>query len=326
MIRFVSTLIFLVLLITPAHTYAQDTIKNITPDTGARIRTVPPEITPSIQDTVIMDLNAISAKPKDTGYAFLNLRLIDIKQFRALPYISNPYFGYNAPSIKSYIIKKEWQGKEILFYSLLLLLFFFAFYRQAFYKYLSDLTGLFFKSTVKQRQLREQLLQTPLASLLLNLFFVISTSFYINFVLEYYHIMPVNNFWLLLLYVSGFLLIIYLGKFIWLKLAGWIFNLRDATDSYIFIVFVMNKIIGIFLLPFLILLAFSTGTVYEVAFILSVIGVAGMLGYRFVLTYMAVRNHIKLNLFHFFLYLCAFEIIPLLLIYKVLLIIFERYS
>jgi len=46
-----------------------------------------------------------------------------------------------------------------------------------------------------------------------------------------------------------------------------------------------------------------------------------MLFYRFIISYRPVRSEIKVNRFHFFLYLCAFEIAPLLLIYKVLLTI-----
>ncbi len=48
------------------------------------------------------------------------------------------------------------------------------------------------------------------------------------------------------------------------------------------------------------------------------------LAYRFIISYKPIRNEIKVSRFHFFVYLCAFEIAPLLLIYKVLLIFVER--
>jgi hypothetical protein len=41
--------------------------------------------------------------------------------------------------------------------------------------------------------------------------------------------------------------------------------------------------------------------------------------YRLVASYKMLRKEIKISGLHFFLYLCAFEIAPLLLIYKVLL-------
>jgi hypothetical protein len=49
----------------------------------------------------------------------------------------------------------------------------------------------------------------------------------------------------------------------------------------------------------------------------------GLLAYRIILTFAAVRNQVKVNPFHFFLYLCAFEIAPLLLVYKGLLLFFR---
>jgi hypothetical protein len=76
------------------------------------------------------------------------------------------------------------------------------------------------------------------------------------------------------------------------------------------------------LLPFLILLAFSEGNLYVVSFTLSWGLVACLLLYRFILTYAAIRNQVKVNPFHFFLYLIAFEIAPLLLVYKGLLLFF----
>ena len=82
----------------------------------------------------------------------------------------------------------------------------------------------------------------------------------------------------------------------------------------------INKIIGIYLLPFLIFLAFTDDFIYMTAFILSYLGVLASLTYRFILAYGLIQNEMRLNPFHFFLYLCAFEIIPLFLIYKALLL------
>jgi hypothetical protein len=80
--------------------------------------------------------------------------------------------------------------------------------------------------------------------------------------------------------------------------------------------------IGILLLPFLVLLAFSVNGVYSSGLTLSLCLTGGLLVYRFVLSFAAVRNQVRVNPFHFFLYLCAFEIAPLLLIYKGLLLFF----
>lgn len=167
-------------------------------------------------------------------------------------------------------------------------------------------------------------MQTPLPSLLLNGFFVICGGLYIAFLLQYFNFSNQGNFWLMFLYSSIGLSIAYLLKFVGLKISGWLFNVEEAANSYIFIVFVVNKMIGIILLPILVILAFALGNVYTGGMTISWCVVAGLFVYRFILTYAAVHNQVKVNPFHFFLYLCAFEIAPLLLIYKGLLLFFHQ--
>ncbi len=152
---------------------------------------------------------------------------------------------------------------------------------------------------------------------------MISTGLYIAVLLRHFNHAPVANFWLLFVYCVLGLAIVYTVKFIGLKISGWIFNMKEGADTYIFIVFIINKVIGVFLLPFLVLLTFMQGNAFLIALVLSWCGIGVLLIYRFLLTYTAVRNQVRFNPFHFFLYLCAFEIAPLLLIYKALLFFFR---
>ena len=218
--------------------------------------------------------------------------------------------------------EKVFRGKETMFYAMLSLLLLFALLKVAFPKYLSDTFRLFFRRTLKQRQISEQLLQSPLPSLMLNIFFMITGGLYLSFLLNIFNEAPIGNFWLLAFYCAAGLALVYLVKFIGLKITGWIFSISAATDSYIFIVFMINKIIGIFLLPFTIILGLMNGRMVEPLAIVSLWGVGALFLYRFVLSYRMLHNQIKINPFHFFLYLCAFEIAPLLLIYKMLIPIF----
>ncbi len=236
----------------------------------------------------------------------------------------HPYFGFLAPLQTTPVSDlKVFRNKDLLFYVLLALLLIFAFLRQAFSKYFTDLFRLFFRTTLKQRQIREQLMQTPLPSLLLNGFFVISGGLYIAFLLLHFGLITDPEFWLYFFYCSVGLSLIYLVKFLGLKVTGWVFGIEEATNSYIFIVFIINKVIGVFLLPFVILLAFLQGQGYQIALVLSWAGVGGLFLYRFILSYSAIHNQVRFNIFHFFLYFCAFEIAPLLLIYKLLLVVFQ---
>ena len=242
------------------------------------------------------------------------------KSFIRQAWLFNKFFAFSSAPIVIRSNRKEFHGKEIFFYSLIALLLLFAFIKYSFPKYIADLFRVAFRTTLKQRQIGEQLVQTPLPSLLLNLFFVVTSSIYVSFVFQHYHLADRFNFWLLCLYCFIALTVIYAVKFLTLKFSGWLFNITITTDGYIFIVFMINKIIGIYLLPFVVLLAFTDNTLYEICFAVSYIGVFALFAYRFILAYELARNQIKVNPFHFFLYLCAFEIVPLLLIYKALLL------
>jgi len=114
------------------------------------------------------------------------------------------------------------------------------------------------------------------------------------------------------------LAIIYTIKFVALKLFGWILGISEATNTYIFLVFTTNKIIGVLLLPFVVGMAFMDKTFYEVVFSLSICMLGALFIYRYFLSFVSVRKQIIINLFHFLLYIIAFEIVPLLLINKLL--------
>ena len=237
----------------------------------------------------------------------------------------HPYYGFRNPV---QVLEKDdirhIAGKELMFYVIVALLMAFAFIRSLFPRYFSDMFRLFFRTTIKQRQIREQLMQTPLPSLLMNGFFIGCAGLYIAFIVLYFQVSPIDNFWILVLYICAGLAVAYFVKFLGLKISGWLFNMQAAAEAYIFIVFIVNKMIGILLLPFIVLLAFSVDNVHSVALTASWCMIAGLIGYRFILTYAAIRNQVKVNPFHFFLYLLAFELAPLLLVYKGLLVYFSR--
>jgi hypothetical protein len=237
---------------------------------------------------------------------------------------NHPYYNFFGKPIRMPEQLRKTTGKDAWFYFLAGLLLYCGLIRMVFGKYWDNLLTLFFRVTMRQQQLRDQLLQSPLPSLLLNILFFISGGVFLTFVAVHYQIVPQLNTWLLLLYCIALLMAVYLGKFILLKIAGWIFNISHAIDTYIFIVFVVNKMIGIFLLPVVVLMAFPYEALYMVVQTLAFIMLVIFILYRFVISYKPIRNEINVNRLHFFVYLCAFEIAPLLLIYKVLLIFVER--
>ncbi len=232
-------------------------------------------------------------------------------------YRKRPFFSFTDP-VRYSISEKKREGKEVLFYSIIALLILFAVFKNSFRRYLSDLFSSYFRTTVRQRQIKEQLLQNPLPSMLFNVFFVLSGALFLSLLLQHFGVVEDMPFWMLAVYSAIALAIIYAVKFVLLKFFGWVLRLSDATDTYIFVIFSTNKVLGILLLPFTILLAFTYGAVNGAAVTLSLILVAGLFAYCYFLTYISINRMVQINLFHFLLYLAAFEFIPVLLINKLL--------
>jgi hypothetical protein len=237
---------------------------------------------------------------------------------------SQQFFNFNGKAVHVRAERYEPSSYEGMFYLLVVMLFYFALVKLFFARYLANLMTLFFKASIRQQQLREQVLQSPFPSLLLNNLFIFSAGLYAAFLLRFYHYGNPDRFWAHFIYCAGMLALLYLLKYIILRITGWVFNINRAVETYLFVVFMTNKIIGVFLLPFLVLIAFSGPFLTEVGITLSLIMVCLFYVYRFIASYSTLHKEIKISGLHFFLYLCAFEIAPLLLIYKVLVTYLEK--
>jgi hypothetical protein len=212
----------------------------------------------------------------------------------------------------------ETRGKEGLFYGLLGMVFLLALFRRFFPKYWSDLFRLFFRTTLRQRQLRDQLQLASLPSLLLNAFFFLTMSFYLSLFLSGRGWNPFSEYWTFWLLLVAALMVVYLVKWIGLQFAAWVFGQSELGEDYTFLVFTVNKVMGLMLLPLVVGLAFGEGWVWSVSLQLSWLLIGGLLLYRGYLTYRVIRRQAVVSPFHFFLYWLGFELAPLLVLYRFL--------
>ena len=227
------------------------------------------------------------------------------------------HFNFLRNPIRLNIEEKSEKRDEYFFYLLWSLLFCYALLRNIFAKYHDNLFVLFFRATLRQQQIKDQLLQSPIASLLFNLFFFLSMSLFVALVARDYHFasnISFNDLWTL-----GFVILasIYLVKFLVTKTLGWVLNMEKASDAYIFVVFLVNKVTGILLLPIILLISFPNKYLLAGLVALTVLLLLFLIVYRYRISYRQIKAEIKLSPFHFFLYLCAFEVTPLLILKKV---------
>ena len=231
--------------------------------------------------------------------------------------LNHPFLPFNQPPIFEIIQTKPLEQKDELFYLLIAIVFLIALVKVSAPKYFDNVFALFFQTSFRQKHTRDQLLQYKLASLCMNIFFFITGGLYISLIAQHLQLVKID-FWLLLLYCFCLLIIIYGIKYLFLVFSGWVFNVKEAAGTYVFVVFLVNKITGIVLLPVVLLLAFSGAALSQTVITVSLIIVGLLLLYRYIVSVGTVRRDLKVNAIHFFLYLCTVEIMPLLLIYKML--------
>jgi len=264
-------------------------------------------------------LQSIPRDPKDSSFNVLKLYLNFFTKKQHTYQLYNQKVRSSNANDVLYKIEQKFSlpDKDILFYAVIALIFLYSFLIQIAPQYIAKLFSQFSQSSLRMMQNREQLLQNSLASFIMNIGFVVSFSLMTTLVIFNAHLLPIN-FWEGFFYMCLFFLGLYIGKYICLTIAGYIFNTIELVQTYIFVVFMINKVLGILLIPFIGILAFAKPFLHPFAIWGASLLMVLLLLYRYLFSLTSVRNKLHVSSFHFFLYLCAFEVIPLLILYKLI--------
>jgi cytochrome b561 len=272
-----------------------------------------------VRDSSVTTINSL--KKKDSLPAVQSVSYDNIV-LRALK--GSSYLNFSAAPISKVIKQKPAGFVDITFYILIFVVLFLGFLRFFYTRYFNNLFRVFFNTSLRQSQLTDQLLQDKQASLFFNILFALTAGLYIYFLLS-------NTQWLTtqqpLTAMSACVLsvaVIYLLKFIVLKFTGWLTGYKEATNTYLFIIFLINKILSILLLPFILVIAFASPWLRYPAVLVSVVLVLLMFFLRFIRSYGLLHKQVKVSRLHFFLYIAGVEIMPLLLIYKGLMVLLNK--
>lgn len=112
--------------------------------------------------------------------------------------------------------------------------------------------------------------------------------------------------------IAGF----FLAKHFVLWLVGFVFPIGKEVDSYQFTIMVFNIVLGLFLVPVVLFIAYAPQNLTGIV-VWGALGLLGLIYLFLALRGLFIGNRfIAGNKFHFLLYLCAVEIAPLLVIYK----------
>lgn len=159
------------------------------------------------------------------------------------------------------------------------------------------------------------LLQNQLDSIL-YLFYFLSMAFMLYFVELRVEFIPYSlNGWGLFLFNLALPAGVFLGRLLMLNVAGILFNRIKILREYLYNIFIFNKLMGMAVLPLIFLLVYTRGMLQDVVFWLSICVMGGIFLMRMIRgVVFSYRKDVLI--FYMFLYLCALEIAPLVLLYR----------
>lgn len=113
----------------------------------------------------------------------------------------------------------------------------------------------------------------------------------------------------------AFIGLVFLARVILINAVGFFFNTRVIFREYLYNLFIFNKLIGVILLPLLLFVVYTEGILMEVFQWIALVCLILVLSMRMIRAgIFSFRKGV--SIFYMFLYLCALEIAPLVLLYR----------
>lgn len=200
---------------------------------------------------------------------------------------------------------------------LLVSLFTFSWIKMIYQKYVVQVVTSLVNYQVSIRLLREKNVLFRNMSIGLNFVFALNIGLFIFFYIQCYSLNQINsnNFLSTLIYCTG-IIVLYNLKTTVCKLLGNLFLVKEQFAEYVHNIHLYNKNIGLFLFPIVIAYPYITNN--QIKPIIINIGLAIVIGMSLLLIYRGFQIIMRsgVSIFYLILYLCAVEILPVLLLVK----------
>jgi len=242
--------------------------------------------------------------------------LTDTFSYRNIdPILSEPAGQLNDfRGISSFVMERMTEGWH--FYFLIALLVGYAIARAFLGRLLSSTFAASVRYNVAASMFKDNSQLQRQRDLVLYIFYFLSLGFFLMILSEHYQFRPYGLKGISLAgFYSGLSIFIFYVRSLLLNLLGHIFYQRALYKEYLYLGYAYNKLLGILLLPVNFILAFSTDTLKTIALFTSIILLILLILMRISRGIIFAYKHNVFN-FYLFLYLCALELVPVLLFYK----------
>ncbi len=146
--------------------------------------------------------------------------------------------------------------------------------------------------------------------------FLFNLGVYIYLLLRYYNLTPEISNTSLLLMTTGIATGLFFLKHFVIKFLGWVFPIQKEMSIYSMTITIFGIILSIILFAANVTIAYAPPQIIPIAIYISFIIIGIIYFFRSIRGLSIASKFLNRNKFHFFIYLCAVEIAPVLILWK----------
>ena len=199
------------------------------------------------------------------------------------------------------------------FFSLFLLLLLKTYYQKSLAQVMNTLVNF----QLSEKMLREKNIIVRRAFFILNLNYILVFSLFILLILNLADFQFNDNYFISYTIITGGVLLVLLTRLILLFLTGIVFNSVSVISEYIHNIYLINKNLGIILLPLIFAALYTSANISKIIVFtgLVIVSIATLFKYIRGLQIIIKNDILK---FYSFLYLCTLELLPFVVSCKII--------
>lgn len=208
------------------------------------------------------------------------------------------------------------KGESWVLGVLAILLAIFSALKISFSKQLQSIMQSFFSNRVLNNLNKEDNLFTSWPFLLLFVQFGFTLGMFFYLVSQYYHVTFSSSGFQFYVSISILIVVLYVLKIIILRMLGYLFDVQKAVNEYVSILYLSYFNLALVFIPLVIAFALSPlryGPYYVAA---SFVLLAIIFTFQFIRAGINILSHYRFSKVYLFLYFCALEICPILILIK----------
>lgn len=237
-------------------------------------------------------------------------------QSHVLSLESNPMLSVTKTKEILSVKLRESDNRTLEFFIALLVLLILGLLKQMFPQYLENLFSVFNVFGASRKAQKGQLENDSKASLGFYVVYLINLAF-VSFTAVRLFIPEGRYTTLSMIGIASLSVLVVVGvKSLLTAFVAWIFKQDDLAKVYRFNNSIVNEFTGMFLLPVSLLLLLTQGKVHHILATIALLILAISLIFKYLRNSSLIISLLRIDFLHFLLYLCAFEIVPIVVLLK----------